>query len=205
MVDSIVHYVYEPKTKDASTWPFDADQYMILNIAIQASIDPSFSSSAMNIDYIRVYQDQPTTDVKKVSPIQDQLNKDFIAVLPFQGPKSNGMPELHKLTPTLTVLLKRGYKIALITDGRMSGASGKVPAAIHMSPEALDGSILSKITTGDQIIFDVTRKTANLVDLKALTREARHLKRANIGLGTELFANLRAGISTSETGASFLY
>ncbi len=70
MVDSIVHYVYEPKTKDASTWPFDADQYMILNIAIQASIDPSFSSSAMNIDYIRVYQDQPTTDVKKVSPIQ---------------------------------------------------------------------------------------------------------------------------------------
>ncbi|MDB4347313.1 phosphogluconate dehydratase [Bacteroidia bacterium] len=137
---------------------------------------------------------------------QDQLNKDFIAVLPFQGPKSNGMPELHKLTPTLTVLLKRGYKIALITDGRMSGASGKVPAAIHMSPEALDGSILSKITTGDQIIFDVTRKTANLVDFESINkREARHLKRANIGLGTELFANLRAGISTSETGASFLY
>jgi len=70
MVDSIVHYVYEPETKDANTWPFDADQYMILNIAIQASIDPSFSSSAMNIDYIRVYQDKPITDVKKVSPIQ---------------------------------------------------------------------------------------------------------------------------------------
>lgn len=70
MVDSIVHYVYEPKTKDASTWPFDADQYMILNIAIQASIDPSFNSSAMNIDYIRIYQDKPITDIKKVYSIQ---------------------------------------------------------------------------------------------------------------------------------------
>jgi phosphogluconate dehydratase len=137
---------------------------------------------------------------------KDELNKDFIAVLPFQGPKANGMPELHKLTPTLTVLLKRGYRVALITDGRMSGASGKVPAAIHMSPEALDGGILTKVRTGDEIIFDVTNKSANLVNFDEInTRESRSLQRENKGLGTELFDNLRGGISTSETGASFLY
>jgi len=137
---------------------------------------------------------------------KDELNKDFIAVFPFQGPRANGMPELHKLTPALTVLLKRGYKVALITDGRMSGASGKVPAAIHLTPEALDGSILAKIKTGDEVLFDVTNKSANLVNYdEVIKREARTLLRDNIGLGTELFSNLRKGISTSETGASFLY
>ena len=77
----------------------------------------------------------------------DELNKDFIAVVPFQGPKQNGMPELHNLTPSLTILQKRGFKVGLVTDGRMSGASGKVPAAIHLTPEALDGGIISKIET----------------------------------------------------------
>ncbi|MBO6516099.1 MAG: phosphogluconate dehydratase [Bacteroidia bacterium] len=134
-----------------------------------------------------------------------ELERDFIAVLPFQGPRSNGMPELHKLTPTLTVLLKRGFKVALITDGRMSGASGKVPSAIHMSPEALDGSILAKIKTGDMIEFDAVKKSVNLLNFEEVNaRESRQLVRASHGLGRELFTNMRAQISTSESGASFL-
>ena len=74
-----------------------------------------------------------------------ELDKDFVAVIPFQGPRQKGMPELHKLTPSLTVLLKRGFNVGLVTDGRMSGASGKVPAAIHVVPEAADGGLIGKI------------------------------------------------------------
>jgi phosphogluconate dehydratase len=134
------------------------------------------------------------------------LNKDFIAVLPFQGPKANGMPELHKLTPSLTVLLKKGFKVALVTDGRMSGASGKVPSAIHMSPEALDGGVLAKIKTGDLLEFNVNTKTLNLVDFdKVSARESKIIQRQKYGLGRELFSNLKENISTSETGASFLF
>ncbi len=134
------------------------------------------------------------------------LNKDFIAVLPFQGPKANGMPELHKLTPSLTVLLKKGFKVALVTDGRMSGASGKVPSAIHMSPEALDGGVLAKIKTGDLLEFNVNTKTLNLVDFDNVNaRESKIIQRQKYGLGRELFSNLKENISTSETGASFLF
>ena len=135
-----------------------------------------------------------------------ELNKDFIAVLPFQGPKANGMPELHKLTPSLTVLLKKGYKVALVTDGRMSGASGKVPAAIHLSPEAKDGGILSKIVTGDILQFDVHAKALNLLDYEIVNaRVPKIITRKEYGLGRELFSSLRENISTSETGASFLF
>src|SRR5204863_2153586 len=80
-----------------------------------------------------------------------ELDRDFIAVVRFQGPRANGMPELHSLTPTLGVLLDRGHKVALVTDGRMSGASGKVPAAIHVTPEAQAGGPLAYIRTGDVI------------------------------------------------------
>jgi len=134
------------------------------------------------------------------------LNKDFIAVLPFQGPKANGMPELHKLTPSLSVLLKKGFKVALVTDGRMSGASGKVPAAIHISPEAFDGGILAKIQTGDLLEFNVNTKALNLVDFDTINaREPKMIQRQKHGLGRELFSNLKENISTSETGASFLF
>jgi phosphogluconate dehydratase len=136
----------------------------------------------------------------------NELNKDFIAVLPFQGPNANGMPELHKLTPTLTILLKQGFQVALITDGRMSGASGKVPAAIHLTPEANDGGILSKIRTGDIISFNLKDKTIELVDFEEVnSRESRELLRKGSGMGRELFGNLRAGLSGSEVGASFLF
>ncbi|MGD7410483.1 phosphogluconate dehydratase, partial [Ralstonia pseudosolanacearum] len=83
-----------------------------------------------------------------------ELERDFVAVLPYQGPAANGMPELHKLTPTLSVLQERGFKVALVTDGRMSGASGKVPAAIHITPEALTGGPLARVRDGDIVVLD---------------------------------------------------
>src|SRR5690625_7177253 len=92
-----------------------------------------------------------------------ELNKDFVAVVRFQGPKANGMPELHKLTPTLGVLQARGYKVALVTDGRMSGASGKIPAAIHLTPEALDRGPIALVHDGASIELDAEAGTLNLM------------------------------------------
>ena len=101
-----------------------------------------------------------------------ELDKDFIAVVRFQGPKANGMPELHKLTPVLGLLQDRGFKVALVTDGRMSGASGKVPAAIHLSPEALDQGPISKLRDGDVIEFDANSGVLNVADESFLSRHA---------------------------------
>lgn len=135
----------------------------------------------------------------------NELNKDFIAVFPFQGPKQNGMPELHQLTPTLTILQKRGFKVGLITDGRMSGASGKVPAAIHVVPEARDGGMISKIQTGDVIVLNAITGELNCLDHQIINRLARTKDNSNVfGLGRELFFNMRALVSSSEEGASFL-
>lgn len=135
----------------------------------------------------------------------DELNKDFIAVLPFQGPKQNGMPELHQLIPTLTVLQKRGFKVGLVTDGRMSGASGKVPAAIHVVPEARDGGLISKIQTGDMIVLNANTGELNCLDQSVIQRPGRTRSNEGVfGLGRELFANMRSLVSSSEEGASFL-
>lgn len=133
-----------------------------------------------------------------------ELDKDFIAVIPFQGPKQNGMPELHQLTPTLTILQKRGFKVALITDGRMSGASGKVPAAIHMVPEARDGGLIGKIQTGDLIRFDAQIGTLDCITAGVAERSPRTKDNHALGMGRELFANMRTSVSSSEEGASFL-
>lgn len=133
-----------------------------------------------------------------------ELDKDFIAVIPFQGPKQNGMPELHQLTPTLTILQKRGFKVALITDGRMSGASGKVPAAIHMVPEARDGGLIGKIQTGDFIRFDAQIGTLDCTTAGVAERSPRTKDNHALGMGRELFANMRTTVSSSEEGASFL-
>ena len=136
----------------------------------------------------------------------DELNKDFIAVVPFQGPKQNGMPELHNLTPSLTILQKRGFKVGLVTDGRMSGASGKVPAAIHLTPEALDGGIISKIETGDILKLDADRGTLNIQNLDLIEqRKSKDIQRKNTTtLGRGLFNNARKAVSSSEEGASFI-
>lgn len=131
------------------------------------------------------------------------LHKDFIAVIRFQGPKAKGMPELHKLTPTLSVLQKFGFKVALVTDGRMSGASGKVPAAIHCSPEAIDGGLLGKLVDGDLLKLDCVEGTLQCLNEKeVMAREAVPNPAPAHGSGRELFNNIRALLSSSETGAT---
>ncbi len=134
-----------------------------------------------------------------------ELERDFIAVIPFQGPKQKGMPELHKLTPTLTILQKRGYKVALVTDGRMSGASGKVPAASHLTPEAADGGLIGKIKTGDSILIDAKTGTLRCSAADDLTtRPERSVCYDTSTHGISLFNNLRNLLSKSDEGAGFL-
>jgi phosphogluconate dehydratase len=136
---------------------------------------------------------------------EGRLNKDFIAVVRFQGPKANGMPELHNLTPTLTVLQQKGFKVALVTDGRMSGASGKVPAAIHISPEALDGGLLPKLRDGDMLRLDCEKGELICLDEASVNaRQSVPPPPAAKGTGREMFDKVRALITSSEEGASIL-
>jgi phosphogluconate dehydratase len=134
----------------------------------------------------------------------DRLNKNFIAVLPFQGPRQKGMPELHNLTPSLTILQKRGFKVALVTDGRMSGASGKVPAAIHVSPEAALGGAIGKIKTGDRIRLDAVNGKLICLSNDLNDRPNRAVDYDDQSHGRTLFSNLRNLISDSEAGAGFI-
>ena len=134
------------------------------------------------------------------------LNKDCIVVVRFQGPKANGMPELHKLTPPLGVLQDKGYKVALVTDGRMSGASGKVPAAIHLSPEASEGGPLARVQAGDMIKLDAHTGELNIqvdpAEFAARTPVIGDLKANQFGVGRELFGHMRSAVSTAEEGAT---
>jgi hypothetical protein len=116
----------------------------------------------------------------------------------------NGMPELHQLTPTLTVLQKKGFKVALVTDGRMSGASGKVPAAIHLTPEAHEGGNIAKIQTGDILRLDATKGELTCLTPQFQVREVRVKDNFAIHYGRELFSNARKIVTSSEEGASFL-
>lgn len=138
-----------------------------------------------------------------------ELEKDFIAVVRFQGPKARGMPELHKLTPLLGVLQDKGFKVALVTDGRMSGASGKVPAAIHLCPEALDGGLIAKVNTGDMINLNSdTGELTLLVDGEELANREMSIFQVNghhQGMGRELFGFMRRNLSSAETGACSLF
>ena len=140
---------------------------------------------------------------------EGKLNKDFVAVVRFQGPKANGMPELHKLTPPLGVLQDRGFRVALLTDGRMSGASGKVPAAIHVTPEAVDGGPIARIKDGDIIRLDAIAGTLEvLVDAADLAERESvviDLSENEFGLGRDLFAPFRRAVGPSDRGASVLF
>lgn len=133
-----------------------------------------------------------------------ELDKDVVVVVRFQGPKANGMPELHKLTPYLGVLQDRGFKVALVTDGRMSGASGKVLAAIHLCPEALDGGPISRVRTGDVVRVDgqsgevIVRVDDELFN----SREAATCDRTDNSLGRGLFKNFRHLVGPADSGAS---
>ncbi|MEM7043979.1 MAG: phosphogluconate dehydratase [Pseudomonadota bacterium] len=135
-----------------------------------------------------------------------KLERDFVAVVRFQGPKANGMPELHKLTPPLGVLQDKGFRVALVTDGRMSGASGKVPAAIHVTPEAADGGPLNKLRNGDPMRLDATTGTLDvLVEADDWARRdsvTSDLTGYQSGIGRELFGNFRSQVTSAEEGAS---
>lgn len=133
-----------------------------------------------------------------------EVNQDMVAVVRFQGPQANGMPELHKLTPPLAVLQNQGFKVALVTDGRMSGASGKVPAAIHVTPEALAGGPLAKVLDGDIVRVDAVAGTLDvLVDEAtwAARTPAPYSAPAQTGFGRELFTNFRRHAGGAEQGA----
>jgi phosphogluconate dehydratase len=136
---------------------------------------------------------------------RDELNCDCVVVVRNQGPQACGMPELHKLTPSLSILLDKGYKVALITDGRMSGASGKVPAAIHVTPEAAAGGVLAKLRDGDVIELDCVKGVLR-VDLSDAELAARPVAKIRddkqTGWGRELFAAFRERVGTADTGAS---
>lgn len=138
------------------------------------------------------------------------LECDFVAVVRYQGPKANGMPELHKLTPPLAVLQNRGFHVALLTDGRMSGASGKVPAAIHLTPECLDGGPLAKVRNGDMISLDCESGALNVEGIDPAEFDARvvghpDLAGSQSGTGRELFANARRCAGAAEEGACILF
>ncbi|MGO4701938.1 phosphogluconate dehydratase [Dyella sp. 2RAB6] len=152
-----------------------------------------------------VFHDQD--DVRKAFE-RGELNRDFIAVVRFQGPRAIGMPELHKLTPTLAVLQDRGYRIALLTDGRMSGASGRVPAAIHVTPEAQAQGAIAKIRDGDLIRLDATHGTLDvLVDASEFASRVpatADLSSHHSGMGRELFGLFRQAAVEADLGAGVL-
>jgi len=167
----------------------------------------TFKTSAVDPDRwrieapIRVFTDQ---DQVIAAFKAGELERDVVVVVRFQGPRANGMPELHKLTPPLGVLQDRGFRVALVTDGRMSGASGKVPAAIHVTPEALGGGPLAKLRDGDLVRLCGTEgELVALVDADIwATREPAPAPVEALGTGRELFAFMRHGADEAEKGAS---
>ena len=149
----------------------------------------------------RIFHDQ---DSVKSAFKRGEFTSDTVVVVRFQGPQANGMPELHSLTPTLSVLQERGLKVALVTDGRMSGASGKVPAAIHVSPEAASGGPLARLRDGDIIRLDATQGTLTVLapDFDSRTPVTADLTANGFGIGRELFAAFRAHVGPAETGGA---
>jgi phosphogluconate dehydratase len=137
-----------------------------------------------------------------------ELDRDFVAVVRFQGPQAIGMPELHKLTPTLAVLQDRGHRIALVTDGRMSGASGRVPAAIHVTPEAVAGGALARVRAGDVIRLDAANGRLDVLvdaaELAAREPVTGNQQAHQLGMGRELFALFRANAMDADLGAGVL-
>jgi len=135
-----------------------------------------------------------------------ELERDFVVVLRFQGPRANGMPELHKLTPILGLQQDKGFRVAMVTDGRMSGASGKIPAAIHMHPEALTGGNLARIETGDRVRVDPENGSVEVVGVDLSSRKVakQSPQPQHAALGMNMFATQRAIADDAESGASTL-
>jgi len=163
-----------------------------------SAVDPAFHVTEAPA---RVFHDQ---DAVKTAFKAGEFTGDVIIVVRYQGPKSNGMPELHSLTPLLSILQGRGQRVALVTDGRMSGASGKVPAAIHVCPEALDGGPIAQIRDGDLLRVDAVAGTLDILTPGVIDRPVTHpdLSANQAGLGRELFAAFRSACSGASDGAS---
>lgn len=150
---------------------------------------------------VRIFHDQQAV---KDAFTAGELNTDVVCVVRFQGPKANGMPELHGLTPTLSVVQDRGFKVALVTDGRMSGASGKVPAAIHVTPEAADGGPIARLRDGDIVRLDATKGELTVLadDFAGRAPVQEDLSANDAGLGRELFVAFRHLVGRADVGAS---
>jgi phosphogluconate dehydratase len=222
--DGLARYTTEPKLKDGIlVWEGGAETS--LNDKVLRPVSAPFQATGG----MRLLTGNLGTAVMKISAVPEErrvieaparvfasqqavkdafkageLNRDVVVVVRFQGPKANGMPELHGLTPTLSVVQDRGYRVALVTDGRMSGASGKVPAAIHVCPEALDGGPLAHIRDGDMIRVDGLSGSLECLTEGAVTRGAARadLSDHESGIGRELFALFRRSAGSAATGAS---
>ena len=183
--------------------PFSADGGMRLlhgnlgrAVIKTSAVDPSRWTIEAEV---RVFHDQGSV----LAAFQaGELSRDVIVVVRFQGPRANGMPELHKLTPALGVLQDRGFRVALLTDGRMSGASGKVPAAIHCSPEALGGGPLARLRDGDRVRMSADEGVIEAVGVALAGRTPATAPPFPVGTGRELFALMRGACDTAERGAS---
>ncbi|MEO1275910.1 MAG: phosphogluconate dehydratase [Pseudomonadota bacterium] len=221
--DGLARYTQEPKVKDGVlSWEDGVSETQNDKILRPAS-DPfqptggmkrlagNLGTGVMKVSAVaperhvieapaRIFHDQ--ADVKAAFRA-GEFTSDTVVVVRYQGPAANGMPELHSLTPILAVLQDRGLKVALVTDGRMSGASGKVPSAIHVSPEALNGGPLAHIADGDVVRVDAVAGTLDVVDPAALERPVRHpdLSANQSGIGREMFQAFRSACGTAETGA----
>ena len=218
------HYTQEPKLKDGTLIWEDGTGISLNDQILRPASDPfalqgglkrlagNLGTSVMKVSAVAedqrvieapaaIFQDQ--TDVKTAFQ-NGELDRDVIVVVRFQGPRANGMPELHKLTPYLSILQGRGHKVALVTDGRMSGASGKVPAAIHVVPEALDGGPIARLQDGDLVRVDAVKGTLEVLDPTALNRPAAQadLSANDSGMGRELFTMFRHNSGPADQGAT---
>ena len=218
------NYTKEPKLKDGElVWEEGAGQSLNEKILRPAS-DPfqptgglsrltgNLGTGVMKVSAVapehrqveapvRVFHDQ---DAVKAAFKAGEFTGDTIVVVRFQGPKANGMPELHSLTPMLSILQGRGHKVALVTDGRMSGASGKVPAAIHVVPEALDGGPIAYLQDGDLLRVDTVKGQLEILTPGVLDRPpaTADLRANQHGVGRDLFGAFRQTVGSADTGAS---
>ncbi len=224
--DGLARYAQEPKLIDGALVWEDGASHSLNDKILRPASDPfartggtrrlagNLGTGVMKVSAVaierqvieapaRVFQDQE--EVKHAFRAGEFVS-DTVVVVRFQGPKANGMPELHSLTPILAVLQDKGLKVALVTDGRMSGASGKVPSAIHVSPEALDGGPLARLADGDVVRVDAIAGTLDVLTPAALDRQLARpdLAHNEFGIGRELFATFRRNVGPAETGASSL-
>ncbi len=218
------HYTQDPKLIDGELVWQDGTDYSLNEKIVRSAKDPfqptgglsrltgNLGTGVMKVSAVapehqvveapvRVFQDQAAV---KAAFKAGEFTDDVIVVVRFQGPKANGMPELHSLTPILSILQGRGQKIALVTDGRMSGASGKVPAAIHVCPEALDGGAIAYLQDGDLLRVDAVKGELEILTPGVLDRApaTADLSANQYGVGRDLFGTFRANVGSADSGAS---